>query len=128
MDLQYYEYDIICINVINVLMFSLIRLEFNHLHLQYYAELDAVCLHGIRPRSSRSNHSMYANGDLLLSDPDSNHQSSRLDGILDPPGSKTAEILARGFAHLHVSDGLSAALDVSDNGYFDALPVSLNKL
>lgn len=34
------------------------------------------------------------------------------------------DILSRGLARLHVQNGLTAALDISDNGYFDLLPVS----
>ena len=33
------------------------------------------------------------------------------------------DILSRGLARLHVQNGLTAALDISDNGYFDLLPV-----
>ena len=32
--------------MLSLICFSLIRLEFNQQHLNYYTELDAVCLHG----------------------------------------------------------------------------------
>jgi hypothetical protein len=34
------------------------------------------------------------------------------------------DILLHNFRHLHLQDGLSAALDISENGSFDLLPVS----
>jgi len=37
---------IIIVIMLSLICFSLIRLEFNQQHLNYYTELDAVCLHG----------------------------------------------------------------------------------
>ncbi len=43
---------------------------------------------------------------------------------LEKPAVESGESLVDELSKLHIRDGLSAALDPSDNGYFDLLPVS----
>ncbi len=43
---------------------------------------------------------------------------------LEKPAVESGESLVDELSKLHIQDGLSAALDPSDNGYFDLLPVS----
>jgi len=116
--------------------FSLIRLEFNSCQLDYYAELDAVCLVGskvpppnlmsiLRPLNNAcatmtppcTNGSTYSTVLNCETTADAGHQ-------LRPHDQK----ILTGFFQLHLQDGLSAALDVSDNGYFDMLPVGICSL
>lgn len=115
---------------------DLIRLEFNSCQLDYYAELDAVCLVGskapppnmtsfLRPLDNAcANVTPCANGspystllDQCETAVDAGHQLRLHD-----------QKILSGFLQLHLLDGLSAALDVSDNGYFDMLPQEVIQL
>jgi len=120
-----------------VWMHSTIRLEFNQSHLDYYTELDAVFLEGSRCHSedfqrSANEHvsSMTGESQVKLSHSDGHSHyciqsgaSVSIRECLTP-----MDILSRGFARLHVQNGLTAALDISDNGYFDLLPVCNTKV
>jgi len=113
-------------------MHSTIRLEFNQSHLDYYTELDAVCLEGSRCRSKDFQR---LPNDCDVSIAGENHMKlSHSDGhshYCVQSGASVSireyvtpmDILSRGFARLHAQNGLTAALDISDNGYFDLLPV-----
>jgi hypothetical protein len=113
----------------DVHFYSIIRLEFNQSHLNYYTELDAVQLRGSRIPPSISglsnSHSVPSPLDNILPIRNrqlcmnvSDHHQSSIRHSLTP-----TEILMRNFIHLNMQDGLSAALDRSDNGFFDLLPV-----
>ena len=113
-------------------MHSTIRLEFNQSHLDYYTELDAVCLEGSRCHSedfrrlpddrvssiASENHTKLSHSDSRLRYCVQSGASVSIRECLTP-----MDILSRGFARLHAQNGLTAALDISDNGYFDLLPV-----
>jgi len=113
-------------------MHSTIRLEFNQSHLDYYTELDAVCLEGSRCHSEDFQR---APNDCVSSISGENHAKlSHSDGrshCCVQTGASISireyltpmDILSRGFARLHAQNGLTAALDISDNGCFDLLPV-----
>jgi len=114
-----------------VYMFSTIRLELNQSHLDYYTELDAVCIEGSRchskDRQRLPDESVKTIADetpmkLLQSDGRSQYiqtgASVSVRECLTP-----MDILSLGFARLSAPSGLTAALDISDNGYFDLLPV-----
>jgi len=117
-----------------VWVFSTIRLEFNQSHLDYYTELDAVRLEGSRCQSKDfqrfpSDRVGNSAGDcqMKLSHSDSHSHSHY---YVQTGASVSAreclspmDVLSRGLARLHVPNGLIAALDISDNGYFDLLPV-----
>jgi len=78
-------------------------------------ELDAVFLHGLKntsPADTRETEPV-----VDLSSP-SLHNCCRGDDFHN-----NAAIITKGLAFLHVQDGLSAALDDTDNGHFDILPV-----
>lgn len=108
-----------------------IRLEFNQTHLDYYTELDAVCLEGSRCHSEDFQRLQY---DCVASAASQNHvklshTDSHSQYYVQTGASVSAreclspmDILSRGLARLHVQNGLTAALDISDNGYFDLLP------
>ena len=113
-------------------MLSIIRLEFNQCHLDYYTELDAVCLEGSRCRREdfeRLPHdrvrSTVADDHMKLSHSDGHsHYYVQTGASVSVRECLTPmDILSRGLARLHVQNGLTAALDISDNGYFDLLPV-----
>jgi len=114
-------------------MHSTIRLEFNQSHLDYYTELDAVFLEGSRCRSEdlqrspsdRVSSSVSGESRVKLS-----HSDGRSHYCIQSGASVSIrecltpmDILSRGFARLHAQNGLTAALDISHNGYFDLLPV-----
>jgi len=113
-------------------LYSTIRLEFNQSHLDYYTELDAVCLEGVRCHSEDFQQlpSIHVQSTAGESDTKLSHSDSSLRQYVQIGASVTVreyltpmDILSRGFARLHLQNGLTAALDVSDNGYFDLLPV-----
>lgn len=124
-------------NCFAVWMCSTIRLEFNQSHLDYYTELDAVCLEGSRchfadfqrsPTDHVSSVARESHLKLSHSDVRSHHciqsgASVSIRECLTP-----MDILSRGFARLYAQNGLTAALDISDNGYFDLLPVGSIRL
>jgi len=113
-------------------MYSTIRLEFNQCHLDYYAEFDAVCLEGPRCHSEDfprlpDDHARRSDSENQMRSP---HSDSRYHYYVQTGASVSVreclspmDILSRGLARLHVQNGLTAALDISDNGYFDLLPV-----
>jgi len=114
-------------------IFSIIRLELNQSHLDYYAEFDAVCLEGLRCRAEDF-HSPFPDDCVTSCTAGSQIRSSYVDShshhYVQTGASVSAcecltpmDILSRGLARLHVRNGLTAALDISDNGYFDLLPV-----
>jgi len=128
-----YYYSLISVmNCVVYVLWSTIRLEFNQSHLDYYTELDAVCLEGSRCRSQDlqrlpNSHVSSAAGDGHVKLP---HSDSHSHYYVQTGASVSAreclspmDILSRGLARLHVQNGLTAALDISDNGYFDLLPV-----
>ena len=83
-------------------IFSLIRLEFNQSHLDYYTELDAVILYG-KPARNETNKE---------SKPSAAANKSEV--------SLTANL----FRQLSLSDKKSEGQeDLENNGYFDILPV-----
>ena len=84
----------------------------------YYTELDAVCLHGIKATPSATSEA--APEQVHIGFP-SLHDCCGGDDICN-----NAAVMTKGLAFLHVHDGLSAALDVTDNGAFDCLPVRLS--
>ena len=119
----------------------MIRLEFNSTLLDYYAELDAVRLHGVvdtahlpssgpasgpasghaSPTHTQSDRGgsptgrAHGGGDLA-----SNQCSSSATNLTESCETRVSTQLAE----LHLIDGLTAALDGPNNGYFDTLPVS----
>jgi len=115
-------------------MLSTIRLEFNQSHLDYYTELDAVCLEGSRCHSKDFQKS---SDDYLRSTAGDNHMKSTHSDSYShyyvpvQTGASVSvrecltpmDIFSRGLIRLHIQSGLTAALDISDNGYFDLLPV-----
>jgi len=123
-------FDKLCINW--CVCASTIRLEFNQSHLDYYTELDAVCLEGSRCHSEdvqqlRNDHVQKTASDSHIK---LSHSDSHFQYYVQTGASVSAreclspmDILSRGLARLHVQNGLTAALDISDNGYFDLLPV-----
>ncbi|KAI0234501.1 F-box/LRR-repeat protein 4 [Lamellibrachia satsuma] len=93
---------------------NVIRLEFDQTCSGYYMELDAVCLHGVTTSPSGVSEETLAQWDITSP---SLHNCCRGDNIHN-----NAAIITKGLAFLHVQDGLSAALDDTDNGHFDILP------
>ena len=86
----------------SMLYFSLIRLEFNQGHLDYYTELDAVILYG-KPASNEP------------------HEESK-----PPTAANRTEVslTANLFRQLSLSDKKTEGQeDFQHNGYFDILPV-----
>ena len=77
-------------------------------------ELDAVFLHGLKDTTPVDTKDIEL---VDLSSP-SLHNCCGGDDIHN-----NAAIITKGLAFLHVQDGLSAALDDTDNGHFDILPV-----
>lgn len=114
-------------------LFSIIRLEFNQSHLDYYTEFDAVCLEGSRCHSEdfqrlpddyvRSTTSSENQMRSSYSDSHSHYYVQTGASVSVRECLTPMDILSRGLARLHVQNGLTAALDISDNGYFDLLPV-----
>ena len=113
-------------------MYSTVRLEFNQSHLDYYAEFDAVCLEGSRCHSDDfqrlvDDHVRNSASESQMRSP---HSDSHYHYYVQTGASVSVreclspmDILSRGLARLHIQNGLTAALDISDNGYFDLLPV-----
>jgi len=84
-------------------LFSLIRLEFNQSHLDYYTELDAVILYG-RPASNEAHEQLKPTAAANKSE---------------------VSLTANLFRQLSLSDKKTEAQeDLELNGYFDILPVS----
>jgi len=115
-----------------VYIVSIIRLELSQSHLDYYTEFDAVCLEGSRcraedvhrfpddhVRSSSAGNQMRS----ALSDSHSHCYVQTGASVSARECLTPMDILSRGLARLHVQNGLTAALDISDNGFFDLLPV-----
>ena len=111
---------------------STLRIEFNQSHLDYYTELDAICLRGTLAQSSQMQpqnvftHSPQRPSLTLARAGLSRQQKCVMPtngGLIVRDRFVPTDILLRGFARLHIQEGLSAALDLSDNGYFDVLPV-----
>lgn len=85
-----------------ILYFSLIRLEFNQSHLDYYTELDAVILYG-KPAQN---------------DP---HEESKPTAAANK---SEVSLTAKLFRQLSLSDKKAEGQeDLEHNGYFDILPV-----
>lgn len=110
---------------------DLIRLEFNSCLLEYYTELDAVCLVGCKTTEpclisdiNLGDDVIYTNGNFESLD----IESKDLDNIACPRKLPSSELFTRGLVQLHLQDGLSAALDTFDNGYFDVLPQEVIQL
>ena len=83
-------------------IFSLIRLEFNQSHLDYYTELDAVILYG-KPASSEAYEKLKPSA-----------------ATNKPEVSLTANL----FRQLSLSDKKTEGQeDLENNGYFEILPV-----
>lgn len=82
--------------------FSLIRLEFNQSHLDYYTELDAVILYGERAHREP-------------------HKESQLTAAANK---SEVSLTANLFRQLSLSDKKTEGQeDLGNNGYFDILPV-----
>lgn len=109
-----------------LLLFSLIRLEFNSCLLDYYTELDAVCLVGCKMTEPCLISEINSDDDVTYTNGSSENldvESKDIDDIACPRKLPSSELFTRGLVQLHLQDGLSAALDTFDNGYFDVLPV-----
>ena len=74
-----------------------------------------MCLHGVKVTPSVMTE---AAPELVYTGFPSLHDCCGGDDICN-----NAAVMTKGLAFLHVHDGLSAALDVTDNGAFDSLPV-----
>ena len=111
---------------------SLIRLEFNQSQNDYYTELDAVKLVGILPTTECHSSSNVTDFGSSV-DPEGFEQNGYLNDIIrEPVKESNIEKFSKGILELHLQDGvcsslhhgISAVLDMSDNGHFDRLPVS----
>ena len=77
-----------------------------------------MCLHGVKVTPSVMTE---AAPELVYTGFPSLHDCCGGDDICN-----NAAVMTKGLAFLHIHDGLSAALDVTDNGAFDCLPVRLS--
>lgn len=101
---RHYHVAVQCVNELLCVILSVIRLELNHQLMQYYTELDAVCLKGYEAAAVKTLPGLESSVDPAVA----------INGHAD---------VADHISHLHINDDDHP---VSDNGFFDILPVSNN--
>ena len=114
----------IILYIIDFFFLSILRLELNSTNLEYYTELDAAVLFGVKP--SASPNAALPGKSSSVDPPQFNKPTVNSES--DHQSAHSGESVVEGLSRLHLRDGLSAALEESDNGYFDMLPVRIQHL